>query len=56
LPGTLLFPVNIKGEKVIKTYNSMSEAERENGISKGKISAVIQGHRKTAGGYKWTCA
>jgi hypothetical protein len=43
-------------EKVIKTYNSMSEAERENGISKGKISEVVSGNRKTAGGYKWILA
>jgi len=35
----------------IKTYNSISEAERENNIS--NINHCLSGKRKTAGGYKW---
>ena len=34
-------------------YPSISEAYRQTGISQGNISAVCNGHRKTAGGYHW---
>lgn len=34
-------------------YPSVSEAHRQTGISQGNISAVCNGHRKTAGGYHW---
>jgi hypothetical protein len=38
----------------IKTYNSISEAERENNIN--NINHCLSGKRKTAGGYKWKYA
>jgi hypothetical protein len=41
---------------VISRYNSVLEAEKSNGITHGKISATINGKRKTAGGYKWAFA
>jgi hypothetical protein len=36
---------------IIKQYNSITEAERDTGIS--HISGVCRGKRKTAGGFKW---
>lgn len=39
--------------KVIAIYETVAAAERENPKSKGHISDVCKGKRKTAGGYKW---
>jgi hypothetical protein len=36
-----------------KSRKSLAEAEKENGISHGKVSAVINGNRKSTGGYLW---
>lgn len=44
--------IDIKTNEVLAVYASVSEAERENGISR-HIGAVCKGKRKTAGGYKW---
>ncbi len=37
-----------------RVYASLTEAARENQITKSAISKVINGARKTAGGYTWT--
>lgn len=42
-----------KGDKLIATYKSMHEAKRMTNISLGNIGSVINGIRKTAGGYVW---
>ena len=34
-------------------FESISDAERKTGISKGNISQVCRGKRKTAGGFHW---
>lgn len=39
--------------KILKTYNSASEAARENGLDNSKISGVCNGRRKTTGGFGW---
>lgn len=40
--------------KKIKDWAHAGEAEIELGITKGKISAVCLGNRKTTGGFKWS--
>lgn len=42
-----------KDNIIVKTYPSISQAERETGIFKESISQVCSGKRKTAGGYIW---
>lgn len=37
-----------------RVYASLTEAARENQITKSAISKVVNGVRKTAGGYTWT--
>lgn len=37
----------------IKTFKSMSEAERQLGISSSSISKVCRGLKQTAGGFRW---
>jgi len=44
--------ISLEG-KMIKEYESISKASKENNISKGNINNVCKGKRKTAGGYKW---
>lgn len=41
---------------VVNRFPSMSEAERQTGISDGNISGVCNGIRKSAGGYIWRYA
>jgi hypothetical protein len=43
---------SLEGE-LLKTYASVSEAGREEGISAKRISSVINGHSKSAGGFLW---
>lgn len=38
---------------IIKSYRSLTLASTETGISRGAISAVCNGKRKTANGYVW---
>lgn len=38
----------------IKTYKSISDAQRDNKITNGKISDCCNGKRKSAGGYRWS--
>lgn len=45
--------LDIKNNKVIKTFVSISEAERQLKIRSSNISMVCKGLRKKAGGYKW---
>lgn len=47
--------IDIKTNKTIAIYNSMSEASRETGAQRGHISSVCTNSygRNTAGGYKW---
>lgn len=40
----------------IKSFESVTEAHRQTGISSGNICMVCKGKRKTAGGFKWTYA
>ena len=35
------------------TYESLTAASKETGISTGSISHCLTGRTKTAGGYKW---
>ena len=42
-----------KEGNLIKTYESLSEASKLNGISIGNISSVLHGKRKHASGYFW---
>lgn len=39
--------------KFVKSYDSITEAEKELGLSKGAIGQVLSGRRKTSGGYIW---
>lgn len=39
--------------KVIKSYPSQKEAERQTGVSSDMIGRVCRGQAKTGGGYKW---
>lgn len=40
-------------DEIVNTYDSISDAQRGSGITKGNISTCIKGKRKTAGGFKW---
>ena len=40
-------------DTVVKEYPSANSAEKELGITTGKVSLVCKGQRKTAGGFKW---
>ena len=42
-----------KNGKFIKTYISISEAERATNISNKNIAHVLRGRSQTAGGYMW---
>ena len=42
-----------KDGKLLKEWDCISNAEKENMITHGKISAVCKGKRKSAGGYIW---
>lgn len=43
--------VQLIGTKVVATYSSQREAVMKTGLSQGNISAVMNGTRKTTGGY-----
>lgn len=43
----------MKTFKVIKTFESITEAEEKTGIFDGSISQVCLGKRNSAGGYYW---
>jgi len=45
--------LNRERNSVVGTYGGISEASRVTGIDRAAISAVCNGKRKTAGGYKW---
>ena len=45
--------IDIKTNEIINTFSSITEAEKNCPKSKGHISDVCKGKRKTAGGYKW---
>ena len=45
--------IDIKTNKVIKTFKSISEASRETKINTSNITMVCKGIRKYAGGYIW---
>lgn len=42
-----------KNGELLKIYASQVQAEKETGVSQGKISEVVNGNRKTAGGFEW---
>lgn len=42
--------------KLICKYNSITQAEKETGISHTHISQCCKGQRKTTGGYVWAYA
>lgn len=42
-----------KDGKFIKTYDSISQAERITGVSNKNIRHVLRGRSQTAGGYSW---
>lgn len=44
--------LSLDGE-ILKTYNSVTEAEEDTGCNKSNISACCRGKVKTLGGYKW---
>lgn len=46
--------IDIKTNKILETYDSISKATKENNISDGHISACCNDKRKTAGGFKWS--
>lgn len=48
-----VYQYSLDGE-YIKSYNSVSDANRDNNISDGKISDCCNGKRKSAGGYRWS--
>ena len=41
---------------LIKEFNSIVEASKEMGVSKGTIGGVLLGHRKTSAGFIWKYA
>lgn len=43
----------LKNGKVIKIYESTSQAQKETGIDSKQINGVLRKRRKTAGGYGW---
>jgi hypothetical protein len=45
--------MQFSGDKLIKTYGSLGEAERETGIDRTNIKKVCRGKRKMAGGFSW---
>lgn len=45
--------IDPKTNKVIATFNSVTDANHKTGILSGNISAACTGQRKTTGGYKW---
>ena len=40
-------------QKIIKVYDSATEASKETQISRGNIGSYLLGNRKSAGGYIW---
>ena len=48
-----VYKLNLEG-KIIDEYPSTREADRQNNLSNGAVSAVCLGKRMTAGGYRWT--
>lgn len=42
-----------KNNNYITSYHSINEAAKKTGISEGNISSVVQGRRKSAGGFIW---
>jgi len=50
--GQKVFQLDINGN-IIKQFDTENEAAQLTGANRYKISAVINGHRKTAGGYRW---
>ena len=40
-------------EKIVKTWASLTEVQRQTGFSQGNISEVANGNRKTAYGFVW---
>lgn len=48
--------LQIKGDEIIKRFNSAKEAEQELNLHKGSVSKVCKGKRKTTGGYEWRYA
>ena len=40
-------------DNVLNVFKSMTQAERETGVSRRNISKCCNGKRKSAGGYKW---
>lgn len=51
--GIKVAMIDPKTKETIKTYNSASEAARENNLNNSKISRVCRGERKTSGGFNW---
>ena len=47
-----VYKLNLEG-KIIDEYPSTREADRQNNLSNGAVSAVCLGKRMTAGGYRW---
>lgn len=45
-----------KTNKVIKTYDSVTQASEENGFHQGNISSCLTGKRLSSRGYKWEYA
>ena len=45
--------IDIHTKEIIKTWDSMMEAERVTGVHNSKISMVCKGKRKSAGGFGW---
>ena len=45
--------IDLKTNKVIKTYSSVLEAARQNNIVHACITRVCNGKRKQTGGYGW---
>ncbi len=44
----------LKGDNVVKEFNSVTEAVRKTGLHQGNISSCLSGKRKTTGGYKFS--
>lgn len=50
---------NTKGKKIVRLgentiiYNKITEAAKDNNVSKSGISQCVRGISKTSGGYKW---
>lgn len=52
-PPKKVYQYTLDGE-LVATYESASEAARQNGYNEGKISMCCNGKRKTHKGYKWS--